>query len=58
LTPDIPQSRIKVLPTVEHFLNHGGHKAAAILDCQRAIKQLNLALTFRETQETKKMKGK
>jgi len=58
LTPDIPQSRIKGLPTVEHFLNHGGHKAAAILNCQRAIKQLNLDLKFRGTQDTKKMKGK
>jgi hypothetical protein len=34
------------------------HRAAAILDCQRAIEGLNLALTFRETQERKKMKGK
>jgi len=58
LTPDIPQRRIRGLPTVKRFLNHGGHKAAAILDCQREIERLNFALTFRETQETTKMKGK
>jgi hypothetical protein len=34
----------------------GGHKAEAIADCEKAIKQLREALKFREMQDRKKMK--
>jgi hypothetical protein len=38
--------------------NFGGHKAEAIEECQKAIKQLNQALKYREVKDTQKMKGK
>jgi len=34
----------------------GGHKAEAIADCEKAIRQLREALKFREMQDRKKMK--
>jgi hypothetical protein len=34
----------------------GGHRAEAIADCEKAIKQLREALKFREMQDRKKMK--
>ena len=34
----------------------GGHKAEAIADCEKALKQLREALKFREMQDRKKMK--
>jgi len=38
--------------------NFGGHKAQAIEDSQKAIRQLREALKYREVQDTQKMKGK
>jgi hypothetical protein len=34
--------------------NFGGHKAAAIADCEKALKQLRKAITHREKHEHKK----
>jgi len=34
----------------------GGHRAEAIADCEKALKQLREALKFREVQDRKKMK--
>jgi uncharacterized protein (DUF1810 family) len=34
----------------------GGHRAAAIADCEKAVKQLREALRYREMQDRKKMK--
>ena len=34
----------------------GGHKAAAIADCERAIKQLREALRYREMRDREKMR--
>jgi hypothetical protein len=36
----------------------GGHRAAAIADCEKAVIQLKEALKYREVQDRKKMKGK
>jgi uncharacterized protein (DUF1810 family) len=34
----------------------GGHRVAAIADCEKAVKQLREALKYREMQDRKKMK--
>lgn len=34
----------------------GGHKAAAVADCERAVKQLKLALEYRMKEDAKKKK--
>ena len=51
---DALEDAIAYLRAAPH--DFGGHKAAAIADCERAIKQLREALRYREMQDRKKMR--
>ena len=51
---DALEDAIAYLRAAPH--DFGGHKAAAIADCERAIKQLREALRYREMRDREKMR--